>query len=83
MDRLFILKYNNYYNRRLKKEESLADYMPFLCYQGPVRGEFLANFKPKDYISTEHEIIWMGEIPDYFIVCDGDTNEIKSRWFVI
>lgn len=75
---LFLLKYNNYYNRILKKEKELSDYWEY--------GEFVArdyNFNPNDGITTQIEIgaqqAYNGDC-DYCVVAGAD---IESRWFVI
>lgn len=46
---LYLLHYNNYYNRIVKKEETLSDYLPYQI------GETIENinFIPNDFINTE------------------------------
>lgn len=75
---LYLLKYNNYYNRILKKLDTLTEYSEF------VLGEPLANinFNPNDGVSTKQIINWNNDIPDYLLVVEG-TKTIVSRWFVI
>jgi hypothetical protein len=76
---LYILKYNNYYNRILKKEATLEAYMSHVLYELQQ-----VNFNPNDHIYTEH-IIGAGDYDgrgDYLLVVD-DYNEIVSRWFII
>ena len=76
---LYILNYNNYYNRLVKKEASLEDYQPYVIY------ELLnTNFNPNDGVDTQH-IIGTGEYDgkgDYILVAN-EYSEIVSRWFVI
>lgn len=76
---LYILNYNNYYNRLVKKEASLEDYQPYVIY------ELLnTNFNSNDCVSTQH-IIGTGEYSgkgDYVLVID-EYSEIVSRWFII
>ena len=79
MRTLYWLKYNNYYNRLVKKENTLSDYLTtdrlILTSSG-------VNFYPNDGIDTE--IVYNGnkyELPDYLLVVNGD--ELESRWFVI
>ena len=81
--RVRIYQYNNYYNRLVKKESEIVDYNPYLCYQNDIPGIFDIDFKPNDGVSTEQIITWSGNLPDYLIVSDNETEEILSRWFVI
>lgn len=74
---LYLYNFNNYYNRIIKKYDSLNDY-----------GEYLAeitgvNFIPNDGISTSQIVNYEGPIPDYLICVDRSNAEINSRWFVI
>lgn len=75
---LIFLTYNNYYNRIVKKEETLSDYLEYELFRLSA-----TNFNPADGVNTTH-IINMedGFYPDYMIVID-ETNEIVSRWFII
>ena len=72
-----IYKYNNYFNRRFKKEDTLS------AYGEPLLTTPLLNFNPADGINTSHVINYTTEIPtgDYLIV--HDDGEIISRWFII
>ena len=45
---LFYYKYNNYNNRRLKKEETLQGYAPYLVYS-----EVQPNFNIGDGVTTQ------------------------------
>lgn len=74
---LYLLKYNNYYNRILKKHFSIEQYEEFLL-GSPIPN---VNFIPNDGINTEQVINWKGDIPDYILVVNGE--EIISRWFVL
>lgn len=74
---LYLLKYNNYYNRILKKENNLGEYSEFII-GSPLTG---INFNPNDGITTRQVINWTNDIPDYVLVCEDTT--IVSRWFVI
>lgn len=83
--RLYLLKYNNYYNRICKRELSIDGYLDYLIessnsqtYQNP----FQCNFNPNDGVSTTQVINWDGPVPDY-VVCSVDGIEITSRWFVL
>lgn len=75
---LQVLSYNNYFNRLVKTEASLADYQPYVIYQLDQ-----VNFNPNDFVNTEH-LIGNGEYPgtgDYLLAIQN--NEIISRWFII
>ena len=75
---LYLLKYNNFYNRIVKKEDTIAGYMPYLL------GEALTgvSFKPLDGIQTKQIINWEYETPDYCIVVN-DSDGSFTRWFVV
>lgn len=75
---LYLLHYNNYYNRQVKKEANLSDY---LRYQigFPIQG---VNFIPNDFINTTQIVNWNNANPDYVVIVDEENN-INSRWFVI
>lgn len=76
---LYFLKYNNYYNRIVKKEDSLSDYQPYIL--GYI--ENVINWNPRDGVSTEQVLnSWGYDTPDYLIVVN-EEGEIDSRWFVI
>ena len=74
---LYILKYNNYYNRKVLKEDSMSAYEPYITYT-----LYGTNFNPNDGVSTQH-LVGTGDYDgtgDYLIAYD---NEIVSRWFII
>lgn len=73
---LYLLENSNYYNRIVKRFETIEEYLPNL--KATIDN---VNFNPNDGISAEQIINYSGEIPDYVVVCDG--NEIISRWYVI
>ena len=76
---LFIFKYNNYYNRILKKEETLEAYgTPVYVYEPQ-------SFNPNDGINTS---VLIGDsfnpydgTGDYLIL--EEDEEILSHWFII
>lgn len=77
---LYFLIYNNYYNRIVKKEDTLSDYLDYLVGE-PVQG--VINWNPRDGVNTEQILnSWTYDNPDYLVVTD-DSNQIVSRWFVI
>ena len=77
---LYLLNYNNYYNRILRKGLTINEYLPF-AIGSPI---YRVNFNPNDYVMTEQVINWptYNDHPDYLIVVD-DYNNILHRWFVI
>lgn len=81
---LYVLKYNNYYNRIIKKKNSLEEYSQFVIY-GPVAGVY--GFTPGDGVNTTQILgtslqMYSGS-GDYLIAVDEESNEINSRWFII
>lgn len=76
---LYILKYNNYYNRLVKSYDSMEDYEPYITYTLQS-----TNFNPADGVDTTH-VFGAGEYDgtgDYLIALDED-GQIASRWFII
>lgn len=80
---LYLLQYNNYYNRIFKKLDTAAEYIPYLCAgviaKNPVPN---VNFISNDGVVTEQIINWDGDSPDYVIVVN-ENGGINSRWFVV
>ena len=83
MATLYAFKFNNYYNRRLKRFTALNDY-PEPEY---IETGTYCNFNPNDGINTEIVLgrpgnnNYYGDC-DYFIYSDDNIN-ITSRWFII
>ena len=74
---LNLLNYNNYYNREVKKFDTLAEYEPYIL--DVVEN---LNFNPGDGVDTSQIVNYSGDItPNYAIVDDGVN--IVSRWFII
>lgn len=81
---LVFMTYNNYYNRIIKKEDTIAAYDNVVSDSQ----EFYdIQFNPNDGVSTEQIVNWrLGWTPDYVVVYDDSlpaTSAIQSRWFVI
>lgn len=75
---LYCLNYNNYYNRIIKKEETIEGYLPYLL------DRVMTNiaFNPSDGVTTNQILNWNDiSMPDYIVVASG--TDIVSRWFVI
>lgn len=83
---LYFLHYNNYYNRIIKKFDTLNEYLVLPYYDGA----YIQNcaFDPNDSVETRQILnnyitnSWIDSCTyDYLIVADGTT--IKSRWFIM
>lgn len=76
---LYILEYNNYYNRTIKKEDSLADYLEYQL-GNVIQG---VSFNPGDGIATQQVVnLSEDQIGDYLLAVN-ENNEIDSRWFIL
>lgn len=79
-----LLSFNNYYNRRVLKYDTLAEYENFIV--GSVDN---CNFEMKDGIRSKIYInsAFVPTQPDYILVIerndDGTNSEVFSRWFII
>lgn len=84
---LYLLKFNNYYNRQIKRYDALVNYLAdeYLCVSNDISDQnpiIDINFIPNDGITAYPlPVNWNGEIPDYAVLAEG--NEIISRWYVI
>lgn len=81
MSTLYLLKYNNYYNRQVK-QTSLSGYMDYVV--GEIDN---VNFNPNDGVTTTHTVNISDTIQiDYALITrinPASLNEvIESRWFV-
>lgn len=88
MKQLILLKYNNYSNRKIKKESSINDYLNYDNYYIPYKVNFFYN----DFVNTRQTIDFFKseDIPsdyeeyNYLLVIDEDNpNVIESRWFIL
>lgn len=81
---IYYLKYNNYYNRKFKREASLPDYLTYEI----ARTENLTLWNPADGVETSIvaniDIPFGAAQPDYAVL-QGDTVDdyINSRWFIM
>ena len=80
---LYLLKYNNYYNREVKKFDIITSYLPYRVTD-VITG--IVNFVVGDGIDTTQKInqpktSWLGE-PDYAIYTD-ENGVILHRWFIM
>ena len=78
---LYLLSYNNYYNRIVKKEDTLDAYLEYQSYE-----PLSCNFNPADGIDTEQifNVPYIDNTPsaDYAVVVN-EANDITSRWFIV
>lgn len=78
---IYIYNYNNYYNRRVKREETLAAYGSPIYYETQN-----LNFNPADgvntiYIAGRQNNPYLGT--GNYVVYSADNIAISSRWFII
>lgn len=86
MEVLHILKYNNYYNRIVKRPSASLSYQECGYPEGFTINQY--NFNPNDGVTTQTIIGKPGVFGqsydgkgDYLVVCNND--DIVSRWFII
>ena len=77
---IYLLSYNNYYNRIYKREETLSAYLSFVVYQVAgvntwANGDGVDNSWTTGIVSEDIAGV------DYMLTCTGD--KILGRWFVI
>lgn len=76
---LYILKYNNYYNRTIKKEDSLTDYLEYQL-GNVIQG---VSFNPGDGIATQQVVNLSEDQIGNYLLAVNENNEIDSRWFIL
>ena len=77
LNTLVLLKYNNYYARRLKKEPTLQAYLQYQVLQFSN-----VNFNPNDGVNATHVVNQPTDMSNYMLVLD-EANNIVSRWFIL
>ena len=86
---LLLLHYNNYFNRIIKKENTIADYKAADEYYKEASN---INFNPGDGVATslvlglgQNGSLFDGEEFDYLVAYEvvDNINVINSRWFII
>lgn len=78
---LFLENFNNYFNRKVIKYDTIVQYM--FASGGFKLQSAIVNFKPNDNVSTEIIDNDVGIPPDYLLVLSDDATEILSRWFIM
>ena len=78
---LYILTYNNYYNRIVKSEPGILSYSKYI-----IHALLNANFNPNDGVNTEH--VFGTATANYdgtgdYLIAVNEYNDIVSRWFII
>ena len=80
--KLYFLHFRNYYNRRIKKFDSIFDYAPYFSGSPIVN----ALWNPGDGVETQQVLNLydqtLDSIPNYLVVTD-DNDVINSRWYVM
>ena len=77
MDTVYFYKFNNYYNRIIKRYDTIAD------YGTPMASQTNCNFVHGDGVNTSFTLnkgTTIEDTPDYVVVLD--YNNKISRWFV-
>lgn len=81
MQTLYILQFNNYYNRQIKKHTSVIDYIN----NGTLVDTILnVDFYRNDGVNTTVTLPEVYSVsPDYCVVYDNVSQSIESRWFIM
>lgn len=80
MNSIYALEnFNNYFNRKVRRYNTLEEYLQNSDKYEPLSG---VNFNPADGVNTTHIINMVDLNPDYLLVVD-DAGKIVSRWFVM
>lgn len=79
-------KFNNYFNRKIIKYETLSDYQnnseDFFIPETTEGGMKPFDFNPSDNVTTEIIVNDVPFDPDYFLLLDEEQN-IVQRWYVL
>ena len=76
---LYYLHFNNYYNRIVKKFDTLAEYLVSPYYDGTMTQN--AAFNPNDSVETVQ--IANNAVGDYDYMIAANGYDIVSRWFIM
>lgn len=82
----FLKRFNNYFNRKIIRHESIQDYqqasLDSFIPSLPDGSAMPFDFNPNDNITTEIIVNDVPFDPDYFLLLD-DSGGIVSRWFIL
>lgn len=85
LSNLYLLRFNNYYNRQVKGVNyKLEDYYDFIQYGPDAENSYKlmnVNFNPADGVDTQQVVNTPDADYDYLLVIDAIGN--ISRWFII
>lgn len=78
---LYTIKYKNYFDRRVLREDTLADYLDYLTAGHLTSG---VSFIQNDNIDTKQVVNYNPDGDDYAILVKEENGEstIISRWFI-
>lgn len=74
----YLLRYNNYYNRIVKAEQTIVGYQPYLVGNNSFGSNPLTGvqFKPGDNVNTQMIVNWDGDDPDYIVTLPDGSHRI-------
>lgn len=78
---IYVLKYNNYYNRILKKLDTVNEYLTGKVLHQDYDLHENVSFNPNDGVTTSQVVNFDASKYDYLLVANNDG--IQSRWFII
>ena len=80
MENIYLLKYNNYYNRRIKRFANVTDYSSYIVAQI----NETANFNPGDGVTTTFVFNLADDInANYLLAVDANDSSKFTRWFIL
>lgn len=81
MQTLYILQFNNYYNRQVKRYNTIQDYLNNATVVDTITN---TDFYRNDGVNTSVVIPEVYNVaPDYCVVYDNGSQSIESRWFIM
>lgn len=81
MQTLYILQFNNYYNRQIKKYDTLTEYIDNTTVIDVITN---TDFYKNDGVNTSIIIPEIYSVaPDYCVVYNNNSQSIESRWFIM
>ena len=78
---LYLLQFNQYYNKQVKVFSTLKEYEPYVVYSSEEYKLTNNAFNPRDGIDTSIVVNTPSANYDYLLLVDED-GDIESRWFV-